>query len=212
MAITDFYTQAIIIISIAAVALVAFWKSCDDQVDKLEDPDFEDRNLQNASRIWSTNLKTSVKDFFSFVQKNIAESESDDKYSELFTDDEKSTLLIERLDRLDKSYKSFLDFRNLLPNRIHEIEETKKWVIRTFLMCFGIAIWGAIGLLVDLNSALDVYKALFWAFLVFEIVVIVIFITIAAKHYQRSDHIKLIMRQERAKYSRVSIKVTNKNV
>lgn len=148
MAIIDFYTQIVIIAGIGVGVLGVLWKNCNDTIDKLENSASEEGYLI-TSHIWATNIRMAVEEFFSFIKKSTAESESKDKYAELFGDKEKIDALKEKLDRLSKSYKSYLDFNNFFPNLINETEETRKGLIRTICLCFAFAVWAAAGFLIE---------------------------------------------------------------
>lgn len=200
MAIIDFYTQVIIIAIGGAGVLGVLWKNCIDIIDKLEGSASEEGYLI-ISRIWATNIKDSVEEFFSFIQKNIMESESKDKYAELFGDKEKIDTLKDRLDRVDKSYKSYLDFNNLFPNWIHETEETKKWLIRTICLCFGFAILAATGFLIETQGSFFIpYRSLFWGVLVSLICLTTLSIGGIIKHTRKCGLIKSTIRREKTKY------------
>jgi hypothetical protein len=208
MAIGDFYTQVTLIALGAAAFLGVLWKYYVDSIDKLEDSGSQEGFLI-ASHIWATNIKKSVEEFFSYIQENISKSESQDKYVELFGDTERIPTLKDKLDKLDKSYDSYLAFNNLLPNLVQETEKLKMWLIRTICVCFAFAIWGAVGFLVGAGSStVASYENYFW----FSFAIIsfagIISVSEIVFYNGKCETIKKKIRREKSKYSAVVGKVT----
>lgn len=204
----DFYTEVVIIAIGAAAALGALWKNSNDIIDKLEGIESEEGFLI-AAHIWATNIKASVEEFFAYVQKSISESESTDRYAELFGEKDKIDVLQEKIDRLDKSYKAYIDFRNLVPSLVHETEEAKKWIVRTFCLSFGFAIWGAVGFLIESQGQPTLFLTYgYWAALLLLTFVSVWSLAGITKHMRKCGLIKSAIRREKSKYASVVGKVT----
>ncbi len=207
MAIGNFYTEVVAIAIAASLILYYMARKCTDKVEKLENsPSQEGYIIQ--SHLWTTDIKDTVEDFSSFIQRNILESKSKDKYIELFSDKEKISLLKNRLSRLVKSYNTYLSFANLLHSLIKEYELSKKWLIRTVIVCFAFASWGAMGFLMETEAnSLEVYTNMFWVVFYFLIVLLAIFISKIVIHNRKSGSIKTTMRAERRKYPDIIEKV-----
>lgn len=207
MAFGDFYTQVILIALGAAGILYAMAKKCTDVIDKLENS-LSHEGYMMQSHIWATDIKDAVEDFVSFIQKGVSTSESEDIYTELFTNKEKIRSLKSRLNRLRESYNAYLDFNGLFPNLVKEHEESKKWLIRTVAICFAFACWGTTGFLVGSRiDVLSIYGYIFWFFFCILIVLSVISIYKIAKHNRKCGRIKNKIRAEKSKYGDVLEKV-----
>jgi len=213
VALGDFYTQVTLIALAAAGILYAMAKKCTDNIDKLEDS-LSHEGYLIQSHIWTTDIKDAVEDFVSFIQRNIFESESEDKYIELFLNKEKVHPLKSRLGRLRESYNAYLDFTSLFPNLVEEHEKMKKWLIRTIAICFGFASWGAVGFL--MGTSVDFYSAsghmfwslyYFWVFFVLLIVLSIISIYGIIAHNRKCQLVKNTIRTEKSKYGDVLEKV-----
>lgn len=203
MAIMDFYTEIVIIAGMGVGVLGVLWKTCNDKIDKVESSASEEGYLI-TSHIWTTSIKDSVEEFFFFIQKNTAESESKDKFAELFGDKDKIDVLKERLDRLNQSHKSYLDFNNLYPRLIHEIEESRKWLIRTICLCFGFAVWAAVGFLIEAQgSSLASYTSLFWCFLILLVFLTTFSLSGFVRHSRKCGMTESVIRREKSKYGTV---------
>jgi hypothetical protein len=208
VAIGDFYTQVTLIALGAAAFLGVLWKHYTDSIDKLEDSGGQEGYLI-ASHIWVTNIKKSVEEFFNFIQDNISKSESRDKYEELFADKERLPILTDRLEKLDKSYNSYLSFKNLLPSLVEETEKLKTWLIRAICVCFAFAVWGATGFLMGgESSTIASYENYFW--FSFAIVSFAGIISVGGMAIcsGKCGTIRKTLRQEKSKYSAVVRKVT----
>ena len=208
MAIGDFCAQVILIALGAAALLGVLWKHYVDAIEKLEDSASQEGYLI-ASHIWATTIKKSVEEFFTYVQENVSKSESQDKYVELFSDEERIPTLKDRLEKLCKSYNSYLAFNNLLPSLIQEMEKLKKWLIRTICVCFAFAIWGAIGFLVEAESASAAsYTSYFWFSLAIIGFTALISVGGTVFYSRKCETVNTAIRREKSKYSAVVGKVT----
>lgn len=136
MAIGAFYTEVILIALGAATLLYAMARRCTETIENLESS-WSQEMYRIQSHIWVTDIKAAVEEVYSFIQENISESESEDTYIELFSNTEKISSLRSRLNRLNRSYNAYLEFRSLLPDLIREHEELKKWLIRVIAICFA---------------------------------------------------------------------------
>lgn len=207
MAIGDFYTQVILIALGAATLLYAMAKKCSDAIDKLEDS-LSQEGYVIQSHIWTNDIKDATEEFVSFIQKNISESESEDRYVELFSNKEMISPLKSRLNRLGISYKAYLDFNNLFPNLVNEHEELNKWLIRTITICFAFAGWGAVGFLMETAENLPIiYKNLFWFPFCLLIVLSMILIYKVIYHSRKCGIMKAHIRTEKSKYRDIIGKV-----
>lgn len=207
LAIGDFYTQVIVIVGVAVVILGVLWKRCNDTIDKLESTTSQEGYLI-TSYIWSTDIMRAVERFFSFVQDNIVELESKDKFIELFSDEEKTTRLKSDLDALDKSYRTYLEVYNLYPNLLQEHEEQKKWIMRTIGISFAFAIWGAAGCLFELeNEFLISHMDIFWSVFAILLFLLAVCVSYLAWHNRKCGKIERTIRKQKSKYSDIIKKV-----
>lgn len=207
MAIGDFYTQVVIIAIGATVILYAMARKCADSIEKEEDS-LSKEGYIIQSHIWTTEMNDAVKDFVSFIQKNISESESEDKYIELFSSPEKIGSLKNRLDRLNKSYNTYLEFTDLFPNLVQAYEESKKWLIRTIVICFALASWGAVGFLIESQVTFPVaYEGIFWFSFWLLIVLSATFVCIVIYYNRKHGSIKATIRKEKSRYRDIIEKV-----
>ena len=196
----EFYTQAIIIVLGAVALLYAMAKRCTDTIENLENSPIQEGYIIQ-SHIWTTDIKDAVEEVHSFIQRNISESESEDRYIELFSDKEKIRSLRNKLNRLNKSYNAFSNFRNLFPRLIGEYEELKKWLMRTIAICFAFAIWGASGFLIEIKADFPTtYENIFWSFFYLLLVLSTILVCKIAYHNRRCGSIKTTIRIRKSKY------------
>lgn len=203
----DFYTQVILIVLAAATLLYAMKKKCSDAINKLENS-LSQEGYIIQSHIWTNDIKDATEELVSFIQKNTAESESEDIYLELFSNKEMISLLKSRLNRLGMSYKAYVDFNNLFPDLIDEHEELKKWLIKTVVICFAFAGWGAVGFLIEAGENLPVvYKNLFWFPFCLLLVLSAILIYKIVYHSRKCEIIKANIRAEKSKYRDIIGKV-----
>jgi hypothetical protein len=207
LAIGDFYTQVIAIAAAAIVILSVLWKRCNDTIDKLENTTSQEGYLI-TSYIWSTDIMRAVERFFSFVQENIVDLESEDKFLELFSDEEKTTRLKSDLDALDKSYRTYLDVYNLYPNLLQEHEEQRKWIMRTVGVSFAFAFWGAAGLLFEVeNEFLTSHQDIFWLVFAILLFLLATCVSYLAWHNRKCGKTERNIRKQKSKYSDIIKKV-----
>lgn len=207
MAIGDFYTAVILIALGAAATLYAMAKRCTDTIENLENSKSHEWYLiQN--NIWTTDIKVEVEELHSFIEKNISESESEDKFIELFSDKEKTSSLRNRLNRLNESYNDYLSLRSLFPNLINEHEASKKWLIRTIVICFAFTIWGATGFFIETKmDFLTTYEKIFWFFFCLLVTLSIISLFKIVYHNRKCESITSTHRKEKSKYGDIIEKV-----
>jgi len=207
VALGDFYTQVVLIAVAAAGILYAMVKRCAENIDKLENS-LSQEGYIIQSHIWATNIKDAAEDLNSFIQKSISESESQDKYTELFSSKERINALKVRLDRLHSSYGAYLDFNNLFPDLIDEHEKSKKWLTRTIVICFAFAGWGATGFLMGHTLDLpQISENVFWLAFCVLMVFLLTSIYRILDHSQKCESIKRKIRNEKSKYGDILEKV-----
>ena len=207
MAIGEFYAEVIFISLGAAAILYAMVRRCTETIQNFENS-LSHEGYIIQSHIWVTDVKDAVEEVYSFIQRNISESESKDKYIELFSDKEKISPLRNRLNRLNKSYNAYLDLRSLFPNLIQEHEESKRWLIRTMVTCFAFASWGATGVLIETEiDFFPVYKEVFWFVFCLLLVMLIISVYKITYHNRKCGTIRATIRTEKTKYGDIIEKV-----
>ena len=200
MALEGFYT-AIITIAIAVIASLyeTIWKKSTNRIKDLDGSEGHEGTLLLGD-IWMTDIKREVEEFHSFIQENIAKSESTDKFVELFTDKEKISSLKKKLDGLTLLHKSYSECKNLFAKSRNEHEILKNWVLKMIIMCFAFSIWGAAGFLVE-NTFLISFYQIFWGIFIFLVILIISFSYYLVNCYQECEKIDSDIRREKTKHS-----------
>ena len=207
MAIGDFYTQIILIALSSAGVLFAMERRCTDSIEKIEESLSQDWYIIQ-SHIWATDIKRMVEGFVSFIEHEISESESEDKYVELFSDKEKISSLRDMLDQLDTSYSDYLDFSDLFSRLVEGNEKMRRWFDRTIGISFALASWGVIGILIESwFTIVDSQTYIFWGFLCVLICLVVMFIYKISYYNRVCGTLRTRIRTEKSKYAHVIEKV-----
>ena len=163
LAIDGFYTATITIAGAAIVFLYAvIWRRSTDRIKDLEESEGQEGTIWLGD-IWTTDIKGDVEEFYYYLQSSIDELESTDKFLELFTHTGKTPTLRNKLQDLTKSYKGYSECRALFANSRNGHETIKNWTLKTVFALFAIAMWGAVGFLVE-NTFLSQYAQVFWVF------------------------------------------------
>jgi hypothetical protein len=196
-----FYGAISLIAGSAIVFLyTAIWKKAEDRIKDLNGKEGQEAKIWLGD-IWTTDIKQGVQDFYSYIQTSLAELESSEefKFEELFAHTGKTPVLRKKLQDLASLFRGYLDSRNLLRKSRQGHENMKKWILRTILSLFSIAVWGALGFLVD-NTFLSDYTVIFWLSLVPLLLFLSAFSFKLAKTYSNCCRIDTRITNEKSKH------------
>lgn len=206
----DFYTQ-VIAGAIAGLTLIGIlWKHYADKIDKLEESTNQDEYLISTN-IWATSVKNSVKDFVTLIQENLmdADPNNEDRYEEIFIDENRSSTIKERLGSLNKSYNSYLAFNQLPPCLIDEMEKMVIWLRNTGIFCSSFLIWGIANFLLEQNQlSMYPYLEISWGSFIIILGGTVFCLWRLMWHNKKYTSYRLTLRHEKTKYSSVIRKLT----
>lgn len=206
MALDGFFTATITIAVAAIVFLyVVIWKKSTDRIKELEGVEGQEGTIWLGD-IWTTDIKGDVEEFYYYLQSSINELTSPDKFLELFTNTGETPTLRKKIRALTKSYKRYSDCRALFASSRNGHETTKNWILKTIFALFAIAMWGAVGFLIE-NTFLSQFTQIFWTILVILIVLLIGFAYNLANWYAKCNRIDSAIKSERSKHSDILGKV-----
>lgn len=197
-----FYTAVGVIAGVAIAFLYqVIWKKAVDRIKDLSEREGKDAKIWLGDT-WTKDIKQSVQEFYSYVNVSLGELESGNeelKFGELFSHTEKTPVLKKKLNVLTELYNGFSESGKLISKSRENHENIKKWTLRTIFSLFVIAVWGALGFLVD-NSVASEYKIVYWVSIIPLLICLGLFSAKLAKVYTNCCNVDAKINAEKSKH------------
>lgn len=200
----------IIITTSLAIIIICLWfrRTCNQEVENIATDLGRDWFLIQ-SHIWSNEVKSSIESFIDYMNNLLSQTDSEDRYSEIFSNVSMMDEVKTQLNSVIISYISYNDFTDVISKLTIENRKLKNYYEKMILILIGYVVWGITGYIFEISiTTIASCSIIFWGAFVILNALSLTFLMKIIIHHRKYGKLDEHTRTIKSRYSTTLQRVT----